>query len=332
VCTDAAQRGFQHAAQLTADHLGIHIGYDEGRRSKTVPWSEALAEDCRHCRGLMKDAVTLYLQARLDGEKHAAKTVDSAWPRPRIVTFDAIFSRLTDVALASINIANTLALFGAVLCVITPLMRTIVPLRIFRIFGDMFFIGYAVLANSVTTLFLYILLLPINSVRLYQMVKLVKKARVSAQGDLSMSWLEPYMSRRKYRKGNVLFLKGEAANEMFIAVTGNFRVPELGKELPPGTVFGELGFLSKNNLRTQSVECTGDGEVLTITYDKLLDLYSKTRSSVAIFPPHQRSSTAEHSAARGDHRGEPGRHRAEQGQAARQFGERGDSRSVIGSD
>jgi CRP-like cAMP-binding protein len=32
-------------------------------------------------------------------------------------------------------------------------------------------------------------------------------------------------------------------------------------------------FLSKNNLRTQSVECTGDGEVLTITYDKLLELY-----------------------------------------------------------
>jgi Cyclic nucleotide-binding domain len=192
---------------------------------------------------------------------------------PGNVTFDAIFSRLTDVALASINIANTLALIGAVLYVITLLMQTIVPLRIFGIFGDMFFIGYAVLANSVTTLFLYILLLPINSVRLYQMVKLVKKARVSAQGDLSMSWLEPYMRRRKYRKGNVLFRKGEAANEMFIAVTGNFRVPELGKELLPGTLFGELGFLSKNNLRMQSVECTGDGEVLTITYDKLLELY-----------------------------------------------------------
>jgi hypothetical protein len=74
-----------------------------------------------------------------------------------------------------------------VLYVITLLMRTIMPPRIFGIFGDMFFIGYGLLANSVTTLFLYILLLPINSVRLYQMVKLVKKARVSAQGDLSMS-------------------------------------------------------------------------------------------------------------------------------------------------
>jgi Cyclic nucleotide-binding domain len=192
---------------------------------------------------------------------------------PSNVTFDAIFSRLVDIAFANINIANMLALCGAVLYVITLLMRTIVPLRIFGIVGDMFFIGYGVLANSVTTFFLYLLLLPINSIRLYQMLKLVKRARLSAQGDLSMSWLEPYMSRRKYRAGNVLFRKGEVANEMFIAVTGKFHVPELGKALAPGTVFGELGFLSKNNRRTQSVECTEAGEVLTITYDKLLELY-----------------------------------------------------------
>jgi hypothetical protein len=192
---------------------------------------------------------------------------------PSSVTFDAILNRLLDLALASVNIANMLALLGAVFYVTTLLMRTIVPLRVFGIFGDMSFIGYGVLANSVTTFFLYLLLLPINSIRLWQMLKLVKRARLSAQGDLSMSWLEPYMSRRKYRKGNVLFHKGEVAQEMFIAVTGQFLVTGLGKELPPGTVFGELGFLTTNNRRTQSVECTEDGEVLTITYDKLLELY-----------------------------------------------------------
>jgi CRP-like cAMP-binding protein len=71
----------------------------------------------------------------------------------------------------------------------------------------------------------------------------------------------------------VLFRKGDIANEMFMAATGEFRVTELGKTLPAGVVFGELGFLSKNNRRTQSIECTEDGVVLTITYDKLLELY-----------------------------------------------------------
>jgi Cyclic nucleotide-binding domain len=192
---------------------------------------------------------------------------------PGSFTLDAMLSRLSDIALASVNLANTFALLGAVFYVTTILMRTIVPLRVFGIIGDMFFIGYGVLAHSATTFFMYLLLLPINSIRLYQMIKLVKKARLSAQGDLSMSWLEPYMSRRKYRKGNVLFRRGEAANEMFIVVTGAFLVTELRLDLPPGQVFGELGFLSKNNRRTQTVECTEDGEVLTITYDKLLELY-----------------------------------------------------------
>jgi len=36
---------------------------------------------------------------------------------------------------------------------------------------------------------------------------------------------------------------------------------------------GELGFLSPNNRRTQTVECVEDGEVLTITYEKLLEIY-----------------------------------------------------------
>src|SRR5215813_11956840 len=75
------------------------------------------------------------------------------------ITFEALFQRLVDIALASITIANILALSG-----------------------------------TMTTLFLYILLLPINIFRLGQMLKLVKRARIAAQGDLSMDWLKPFMT------------------------------------------------------------------------------------------------------------------------------------------
>ena len=188
-------------------------------------------------------------------------------------TFALIFNRLMDAAVAAINLANTFALMGAVSFVATLLMRTIVPLRIAAIISDVFFIAYGVLANSITTFILYGLLLPINSVRLYQMVKLVKKARISAQGDLSIDWLKPFMIRRTYHKGDVLFHKADSANELFFTVTGMFLVTELGIEIPPGRLVGELGFLSPDNRRTQTVECTEDGEVLTMTYDKLLELY-----------------------------------------------------------
>jgi Cyclic nucleotide-binding domain len=189
------------------------------------------------------------------------------------LTFEALFQRLVDIALASITIANILALIGAIFFVATLLMRTMVPLRVTGIISDVFFIGYGVLSGTVTTLMLYILLLPINIFRLAQMLRLVKRARIAAQGDLSMDWLKPFMNRRQYGKGDVLFRKGDRANEMFFTVTGKFLVTELGIELPPGRLVGELGFLAPDNRRTQSLECTEDGQVLAITYDRLLEIY-----------------------------------------------------------
>jgi hypothetical protein len=189
------------------------------------------------------------------------------------ITYEALFQRLVDIALASITIANMLALIGAIFFVATLLMRTMVPLRVTGIISDVFFIGYGVLSGTVTTLILYLLLLPINIFRLAQMLRLVKRARIAAQGDLSMDWLKPFMNRRKYGKGDVLFRKGDRANEMFFTVTGKFLVTELGIELPPGRLVGELGFLAPDNRRTQSLECTEDGQMLAITYDRLLEIY-----------------------------------------------------------
>jgi len=192
---------------------------------------------------------------------------------PANVTYDAIFNRLVDITLANINFANMLALVGAIFYVATLMVRTIVPLRVIGIISMVFFIGYGALAGAVATFLLYLLSLPINVIRLRQMLTLVKKAKLSAQGDLSMDWLRPFMTPRKYRKGDVLFHKGDVAKEMFLTITGKFLVAEIGIELPPGRIMGELGFIAPENRRTQTVKCIEDGEVLTITYDKLLELY-----------------------------------------------------------
>jgi hypothetical protein len=192
---------------------------------------------------------------------------------PSNVTYEAVFNRFVDVALAHVNFANMLALVGAIFYVATLMVRTIVPLRILGIISNVFFIAYGALAGVAATFLLYLLSLPINIIRLRQMLNLVKKARLSAQGDLSMDWLRPFMSPRKYRKGDILFRKNDAAKEMFLTVTGKFLVTEIGVDIPPGRMMGELGFVAPENRRTQTVECIEDGEVLAITYEKLLELY-----------------------------------------------------------
>ena len=172
-----------------------------------------------------------------------------------------------------ITFANIIALIGAVLCVITLMVQTIVPLRILSIFSNVFLFIYGVLAGAPLPLLQNLLSMPVNFFRLRQMQKLIKKARVSSQGDLSMDWLRPFMTPRKYKKGDVLFRKGDAAKEMFLTVTGKFNVTEIGVELSADRMIGELGFVNPKKRRTQTVECTEAGEVLTISYEKLLGLY-----------------------------------------------------------
>src|SRR6202049_1547827 len=180
---------------------------------------------------------------------------------PNNVTYDAIFNRLLEIFLHNITLANMFALVGAIFFVATLLTQTMVPLRVSNMISCAFFAGFGALAGDIKTFLLYLLLLPINALRLHQMLNLVKKARSATQGDASMEWLKPFMTERKYRKGDVLFKKDDTADEMFLTVTGKFLVTEIAVELPPGRLMGELGFLTPNNRRTATVECTEDGHV-----------------------------------------------------------------------
>src|ERR1700719_419295 len=170
---------------------------------------------------------------------------------PNNITYDAIFNRLLEIVLANITLANMFALVGAIFFVATLLTQTMVPLRVSNMVGCAFFVGFGALAGDVKTFLLYLLLLPINAVRLRQMLRLVKKARSATQGDTSMEWLKPFMTETKYRERHILVKKGDVAHEMFLTVTGKFLSTEIGLAFPPGRLTPKLGFLSCNNKRTR---------------------------------------------------------------------------------
>jgi hypothetical protein len=178
-----------------------------------------------------------------------------------------IIQSAAGIVLANITLANMFALVGlsSVATLLVPLRREHGRLHILRAFGA--------LSGNVATFLLYLLMLPINVIRLRQMLNLIKKARIATEGDTSMEWLKPFMTERKYRRGDRLFKKDDAATEMFLTVTGKFLVTEISVELPPGRLMGELGFLTPNKRRTATVQCIEDGIVLTITYEKLLEIY-----------------------------------------------------------
>lgn len=189
------------------------------------------------------------------------------------LTMSNTIDQLMAFAVSKMDLATLFGFIGGIFFVSALYMKTMARLRVANIVSNFFFLLYGYLAPAFPTFLMYVALLPINFFRLYQLRDLISKVKSSAQGDLNMDWLKPFMKRRTYKKGAVLFRKGDRAVEMFYTVTGKYLVSEIGVELPPGRLFGELGVLTPDSRRTQSVECVEDGEVLTVTYDKVLELY-----------------------------------------------------------
>nr|WP_243368997.1 cyclic nucleotide-binding domain-containing protein [Microvirga solisilvae] len=166
-----------------------------------------------------------------------------------------------------------LAWLAAALAITGSAMRTIIPLRCIGITTNAVSLTYAVMMQIYPSITVNLILLPLNSLRLYQMIRLIRQVKQASRSDLSMEWLKPFMTRRKVKAGEVLFAKGESANCMFYTLSGRYRLNELGIELMQGQVVGEMGFMSPENRRTQTLECIEDGEVLNISYDEVRQLY-----------------------------------------------------------
>jgi len=162
---------------------------------------------------------------------------------------------------------------ASLLLVATASTKTMVPLRILAIVANLMLIFVYAVTDAWVPMALQICALPLNALRLYQMLHLVRNVRAAIRGKPSLDWLKPFMSERKFRKGDVLFAKGEQAEEMFYIMSGRYMLVELGIELGAGQVVGELGFLAPDNRRTATLECIETGTGLSITYGHVEQLY-----------------------------------------------------------
>jgi|SRR5690348_5353056 Cyclic nucleotide-binding domain len=165
------------------------------------------------------------------------------------------------------------ALFATVFVVATTTMKTMIPLRVFGILYNLVLIGTAIPAHNYFVILVQLVVLAINSVRLHQMLQLIRDVRKSVNSDLSMDWLKPFMTERSYKAGDIIFYKDEKAEDMLYIVSGRFRLVESGIEFPVGAIVGELGMLSPSNVRTQTLECIEAGLILSVAYSKVEELY-----------------------------------------------------------
>jgi CRP/FNR family cyclic AMP-dependent transcriptional regulator len=171
------------------------------------------------------------------------------------------------------SIAEFAGYLAAILVFLSFYMKTMVPLRVMGICSNCAFIVYGYLGALYPVLALHLILLPLNGFRLHEMLRLIREVRGAARSDLSMDWLKPFTSTHRPRQADILFRKGDTADAMFFVVSGRYRLEELGMDVLPGQVVGELGLLAPDQTRTQTLVCAEDGEMLQITYDQLKQLY-----------------------------------------------------------
>ncbi|MBI1893043.1 MAG: cyclic nucleotide-binding domain-containing protein [Candidatus Rokubacteria bacterium] len=162
---------------------------------------------------------------------------------------------------------------AALLVFCTFYMKTMIPLRVVAILSNLAFIGYGFTGRLYPVLILHALLLPLNCLRLLQMRALIVEVRAASQGDLSMEWLIPHLSSRRFKKGEVLFRKGDVAGAMYLMLSGEIRLVEIDRTIGPGAVLGEIGVFSPYKARTATAVCESDAEVGSIDESKVLQLY-----------------------------------------------------------
>jgi CRP/FNR family cyclic AMP-dependent transcriptional regulator len=158
---------------------------------------------------------------------------------------------------------------ASILVFVTFCMRTMIPLRVVAIASNVCFILFGYFGHVYPVLILHLVLLPMNSWRTVEMVRLVRRVEAAAKGDLSVEWLKPFMTKARYAAGDILFCRGEGGDRLFFILDGELLVEESNNVLQAGDLFGEIALFSPTHQRTQTARCLSDVELLSITEKNL---------------------------------------------------------------
>ena len=171
------------------------------------------------------------------------------------------------------------AWFAAGLVFSSFFMKTMIPLRIIAVTSNVAFISYALLGlkygifgRVYPILVLHSALLPLNVLRLRQIKRLIDAVNEASKGE-TFEYLVPYMRRERHSRGETLFTKGDVADKLYLVEEGSIFLPEAGKRLSRGALFGEVGLFAPQSVRSLTAVCEDDCTLYAITKDKVLELY-----------------------------------------------------------
>ena len=171
---------------------------------------------------------------------------------------------------------NLFGLLAMALCFASFMVKSMLPLRVLAISANVAFMLYGYMESVALSLVFNAILFPVNARRLWEIRKTSKEIAQATKDSPVSQWLLPHMNRRAFKAGEVLFRKGDPADEIFYISSGNVKVQEPGQLLGPGELIGEIGLFSPEKKRTQSIVCETDGVLYRMTDEMIYRLYYQT--------------------------------------------------------
>jgi CRP-like cAMP-binding protein len=170
------------------------------------------------------------------------------------------------LALASAAVAGALVIAGA-------FVKTMIPLRWLAVASNLGFIVYGLVHPAPLMVVLHAVLLPANLWRVGQMVRLTRRVNASVADAQQLEvWLRPYMRAKRYRAGASVFEVGDVADRLYFVVEGTVQLPEVGRTLQAGQMFGEIAFFAPDRRRSSSARCLTPCQLMSIDEDTFRQL------------------------------------------------------------
>jgi CRP/FNR family transcriptional regulator, cyclic AMP receptor protein len=173
----------------------------------------------------------------------------------------------------TMDLGNVLGMLGVFFCLASFAMKNMLSLRVLALAGNVFFIAYGYVESLLPSIALNAVLLPLNVARLWEITRLSKEIARATRDSPVSQWLLPHMRSRPFKAGEVLFRKGDAADNLIYVASGELKLEEIGRKIGPGELIGEIGLFSPEKMRTQTLVCETDGEIYHMTDKMVFRLY-----------------------------------------------------------
>ena len=175
--------------------------------------------------------------------------------------------------LESVPYVDLIGYFGGGITLWGMYVKTMIPLRVGALCGNLGFMAFGFFAGSYPTLVLHTLLLPLNGLRLAQMLRLVREIRDAAGESNSLDPLLPYMRQIKEKAGTVLFRINDAPDRMIVIKSDTIVLEEIDTRCGPGDVLGEIAVFTPDSRRTCTAVCETDCKLYALSNEAMIQLY-----------------------------------------------------------